>query len=202
MPSPLFVALQNNLNNLKSSLIAPKKSDFSKYTSAEHDMALGFVLLASAHVEEYAEQRCLKAASAAMDSHGHGKATRASKCLLVWHAANFPAEMIPLEPAEFASSLRAADVLKQYRALVNKMHGISGTKLLKLVVPLGLRDSELDIALFNTLNDLADRRNRAAHVRVNRAKLMKEPVEEWNLFQQILKPLETMDISIDAALRT
>lgn len=200
MPSNLYISLKSNLANLKASLIVPKKSDYSKYTSADHDMALGFVLLASAHIEEYAEQRCLTAATAAIELHGRGKVTRASKCLFVWHAANHPKEMIPLDHAEFIGSLRGSDVAKKYRELINKMHGISGDKLLKIVIPLGLRDSELDAELFDKLESLASQRNRAAHVRVNRARSMKEPIEEWDLFDRLLTLLESLDESIQRAI--
>lgn len=200
MPSPLFVSFSERIKTLKASLIAEQKENYQNYTASDHHSALGFRLLASAHLEEYVESRCENAAAACLEAHKQGKRTRASMCLLIWHSTYRVSKPIPLEPSDFDDRDEVDAARAKYSRLVRGIHGIDGSKLRELVIPLGLRDTDLDQGMLDQLNIVAGERNRAAHISVNRAKLQREPIEEWKILNQLMQHLIKLDIAIDRVI--
>jgi hypothetical protein len=165
-------------------------------------MALAFRLLASAAIEQYVEDRCLSAAQQGIDRLLQSKPTRTGYALTVWYLLRKDrGEAVPLAVQEIpVSKDTAAKALTSFEATIKASHGIDGKDLKSLIMPLGLRDGEVDSVLVTALDDLSTKRNRASHRRVNRAKTMSEPVAEWNTINQVLKLLATLDDSISAAL--
>lgn len=195
MPSALFVSLTQTLHNLKSHLIVVGK-DYGDYTPAEHSQALGFRVLASAHLEDYVEGRCRQIARLGVERFKRGQPSRTGRCLLTWHTVRkgYP---IPLERSEYVVDNQIDKALESYEGVVANKHGVSGIKLRELVLPLGLREADLDERLFDTLQNLAGARGAAAHVKVNRAKQMVEPEQEWDTVQVVLPFLEGLDGVLD-----
>lgn len=200
MPSSLFVSLNQTITKLRTSLIV-ERNDYSHYTPADHDMALAFRVLASAHLEDYAEKRCVDALTGAVELHRRGQQTRASRCLVTWFAARTETEVIPLEAPEYAGDQRIDEALKTYEKHVKKKHGISGTNLKSLVTPIGVREADLDDRLFSKLDVLAQKRGAAAHIRVNRAKQMQQPKQEWEAIDELMPLLRDLDDAISTATR-
>ena len=199
MPSPLFVSLQQTLNNLRRDLIVDGK-EYSAYTSAEHSSALGFRVLASAHIEDYAEKRCVEIARTGILRLKRGQPTRTGQSLITWYSARNELHPIPLAVTEIAIDDKVDTALKTYENMASKKHGISASNLRNLVVPLGVREEDLNDQLFNLLSAAAVKRGAAAHIKVNRAKTMSEPIEEWKDVSPILKLLEQLDGRLDAAV--
>ncbi|WP_431963254.1 hypothetical protein [Nocardia sp. bgisy134] len=199
MPSPLFISFKQQISVLKTSLIAERRDDF-RYTAADHQRALGFRLLASAHLEHFLESRCAETAAIAATEHRKRRPTRASKCLLVWNAVSSQSP-IPVENSEYMSSDSIDKAIERYRNLVSKNHGINGSKLKGLLIPLGFRNGDLDkhAQLFDRLDSVADNRNPAAHTRVNRARQLVEPQEEWLVIDNLMSLLVELDEALDCA---
>ncbi|WP_143860616.1 HEPN domain-containing protein [Nocardia cerradoensis] len=198
MPSPLFVSFQQTVTRLKTSLIV-EYEDYGSYNPADYDRALGFRVLASAHLEEYVEKRCLDAMAAAVEGHLRGRSNRAAKCLIIWHAVTRGSEVIPLESADFSIPGVIENARDRYEKMVKSKHGINGSKLKSMIFPIGLRDAELDVELFSRLDTIADKRNLAAHTRIRRARTLTEPIEEWKAVEEILPILEKLDTAIGRA---
>ncbi|MFJ9781495.1 hypothetical protein ACIRSS_18050 [Amycolatopsis sp. NPDC101161] len=199
MPSPLFVSLQGTLNSLRQHLIVTGK-EYDKYTPAEHSQALGFRVLASAHLEDYAEKRCSEVAKIGIDRLKRGQPTRTGGCLVVWYLVRKEKLVIPLSSGEIVHDEKIDLALEVYQNMVGNKHGIGASNLKNLVVPLGVRESGLDDILFTRLGDLAEKRGAAAHVRVNRAKAMQDPDEEWKQVDAILPLLQKLDEHLDVVL--
>ncbi len=91
--------------------------------------------------------------------------------------------------------------IERYRNLVSKNHGINGSKLKGLLIPLGFRNGDLDkhAQLFDRLDSVADNRNPAAHTRVNRARQLVEPQEEWLVIDNLMSLLVELDEALDCA---
>ncbi|MGF0313599.1 HEPN domain-containing protein [Rhodococcus sp. IEGM1428] len=193
MTSPGLVSLKDSLQKLREALIAERDESLS-YSRADHDRALGFRVLASAHLEDYAERRCLEAVESARAKLVRGQISRTAKCLLIWNSVRSETQPIPLELADFSSDMESA--VKSYEKLIKRMHGISGRNFKAILMPLGLRDPDFDSQLFDKLDELAQKRGAAAHVRVNRAKTMTEPAQEWQIFDDLLPLLEELDMQI------
>ncbi|MFG1685417.1 hypothetical protein ACGFNP_35015 [Nonomuraea sp. NPDC049269] len=71
--------------------------------------------------------------------------------------------------------------------------------LRKLLIPLGLKEEDFNQELLNRLDDLSDVRNRASHLKINRAKSMVEPVREWDRVLSIVALLDPLDKAIEEA---
>ncbi|WP_145926827.1 hypothetical protein [Amycolatopsis orientalis] len=199
MPSPLFVSLRGSLDSLRKDLIVSGKAYYA-YTSGDHARALGFRVLASAHLEDYAEQRCAAVAKAGIQRLKRQQPTRTGVCLMTWYFVREEDEPIPLDVSEFNFDDKLDSALSKYERMVSKKHGISASNLRNLVVPLGVREADLDEHLFNLLQDLAVSRGAAAHIKVNRAKQMQEPEQEWKKVSAVLPLLEKLDEGLDAVL--
>lgn len=202
MPSTLFVSLEQNLQNLKDALIteapalAATKEDFNR--------ALGFRVLASAHLEYFVEQRCSQIAQQGVDRFRVGKPTRTGRSLLIWHGTRKKQRWsIPLTVAEcVADGVKLDQALKSYLESVKNTHGMSGPDFQDLVIPLGLLDSDIDYLLVQRLTDLALKRQRAAHVALVGVKGRVAPMGEWNEVQDIVADLKQVDAALEAAVLT
>ncbi|MEV0078637.1 hypothetical protein AB0H58_19725 [Nocardia neocaledoniensis] len=197
--SSLFTSFRAAITDLKSSLIVDPKSDYNKYTKSDHHMALGFRVLASAHLEAFIENRCVDSATRSVRQHLAGKPTRGSKCLLIWWSVQTLAE-IPVDSSAMSRREKAEIALKHYQKFIESNHGINGKKMRKLLLPLGFQEAGLDLhdQLANLLDSIADNRNPAAHQAVNRARQYQEPIEEWKTFETLFPLLEKLDSDFDS----
>ncbi|MEU4699816.1 hypothetical protein [Nonomuraea dietziae] len=164
-------------------------------------MATGFLLQASAAIEGFVEERCRKAAKVAIERAKKSQPTRAGYALVVWHVLRKMERAIPLTAAEVPKEIDFLDkVYKDYERLTNKSHGINGGDLRGLLIPLGLRDAELNGQLFDHLDSLSEARNPASHNKINRAKAMSDPIFEWHRVSPMLPLFESLDVAIEMAV--
>jgi hypothetical protein len=191
MQSRLFVSLGASLASLRGSLIVSGKS-YDAYTAADHHQALGFRVLASAHLENYVESRCIEVAKLGVARIKKGKSSRSACALITWHAVR-NSRAIPLERGEYFAYDRLDNALVAYEAAVQNKHGFTASALRSLVLPLGIKESELDSKLLDLLRGIADRRGAAAHTSVNRAKQMAQPEQEWLWIDEIMPLLQELD---------
>lgn len=200
MTSPLLASCRTGLEQLKASLII-QRDDIS-YTREDHDKALGFRVLASAHIEDYVEKRCTEVAARGVERFLNGKPTRTGRALLVWYSVHNRARLaIPLRESECVPRKDRLDSAHAaYLASVKATHGMSGQDARALVIPLGVEESDLDERLFDQMDSLAQIRQKAAHVIVKRAKTMTEPIKEWTDVEDVLVGLAGLDDALQRAL--
>lgn len=200
MVSPLLVSFKQNIQNLGSSLIADAK-DYDKYSVAEQHMALGFRLIATAHLEGFLENRCLDTALRAAQSHLAGQPTHASRCLLVWSAVR-KSQPIPLDTIEHVQRELMDTATKQYQKVIDGNHGIKGDNLRGFLLPLGFRDSDISEhdELLDRLDSIAGRRNPAAHRAVKRTTEINLPPVEWQNIADVFPLLEKLDDALEKAV--
>jgi len=67
---------------------------------------------------------------------------------------------------------------------------------------LGVRESSVPSSLGLSLQALAERRNKAAHVHVKRAKTLVEPEQERIFIDRIVSDLEIVDDTLDLLVST
>jgi hypothetical protein len=191
-------ALRAYLNQLRVWYIV-ERDDYSLYTAEDHSKALSFRLLASAALEGYVEQRFLDVASAATDRMKRSLPSTAGRALLSWYIFERKSLYLPILPnavldhvAEYCDK-----ALERYLNKVTKTHGMSGDDFLQLAVPLGVRETDVDVRLIENLGILSKDRNRASHIKISRAKKMEEPKAESDLVFQIVSSMEALDSSLD-----
>jgi hypothetical protein len=201
MASPRFAGFKTNLENLKAALIVDN-GPLGNYTREDHDRALGFRVLASAHLEQFVELRCTEVAADGIERFRTGKPTRTGRALLIWYGTRKKQRWsIPLKDIECVPDSDRLDLaLRAYQDSVKFTHGMSGSDFQDLVIPLGLQDGDIDAQLIFRLDALALARQQAAHVAVKRAKAMTDPIQEWHDVDAILGPLELVDAALDKAV--
>ncbi|TXK42377.1 hypothetical protein [Nonomuraea sp. C10] len=199
MASPELTSLCQAVSDLRQDLIAEGKH-YSAYTRQDHTMALSFILLSSAAIEHFVEERCRSAAAQGLRRLKRGQPTRSGHAIVIWYTLRKMTGTVPLSRAEI---IRDHDYLERveeaYGQLSRKSHGIDSGDLQKLLIPLGLKETDIDQELLDRLDDLSDARNRASHIKVNRARLMTEPMREWERIDPILTLLDPLDQAIDIA---
>ncbi len=202
MASPLLVALEAQLTNLKSFFIV-EREDYFLYTSEDHAKALSFRLLCSASIEDYVEKRCLEIAKLGSLRVSRGQPTATGRALITWSVVRGSSRGFPIHADDVLDCLDLAEqALNAYSQSVKSTHGMSGKDLRGLVYPLGLRDHQVPTILTDLLNSLSRARDPASHVYVNRAKSMVEPVEEWRLVAQLLPHLRSWTTTLRMWRRT
>jgi len=201
--SPQLAALKAQISKLDSFFISRGK-DVTAYTDAEHAQATAFMLMASAELEGYVESRCSSVAKAGVDRLRKSQPTATGRALAVWYftGRSLPQEM-PIHEADVLKKLALCDQIQSaYASVVTNSHGISDKDFAKLSFPLGLREATVPASLALSLQTLAEKRNRAAHVHVNRAKSLAQPEEEARFIEQIVGDLEVVDNAFDQLIST
>lgn len=207
MPSSRLVALEQRLHDLAACFIV-EKSDYSLYTRVDHDMALAYVLLASAAIEDFVEQRCLEVAVAGCDRFGKGQPTTTGRSVLEWFILmrGFRSAKYSTIPVDDRDLRSAAHLLPEaaaaYGSEVRRVHGMSGADFQRLTYSVGLRDWQFAPVLLDSLEALAMRRNPASHTTVKRAKSLIEPKAERTQVEQILAELRIVDLALDLVATT
>jgi hypothetical protein len=188
-----MVALEARITKLDVQFIV-RRQDGLSYTEDDHARALAFSLLASAELESFVEDRCAEVAGIGIQRFKTSQDSGTGRALLMWHISRKPDRAMPIHENDMYAHIGIADSAhKAYGDMVKGSHGIDGKDLLKLVFPLGVRDSGLPLTLTGSLETLAGRRNPASHSHVNRAKSLREPKDEKTLLDQIVLDLKALD---------
>ena len=193
MASSQLIALEAHVAALKKYFII-ERGDYSDYIPEDHTKALAYMILASAAIEDYVEDRCIAIAKIGNDRLAKSKPTSAGRSLIVWYTTKNSIRATTLrEPDPLLSLDLSNDALLAYTHVAKSTHGMGSKDLRKLVFPVGLRDAQLPDVLLASLDALSAKRNPAAHTYINRGKSMAEPIEESKLIEQILHPLRILD---------
>ncbi|MDI2036780.1 HEPN domain-containing protein [Paenarthrobacter nitroguajacolicus] len=201
MASPLYTSLHQKIDDLKTCFII-ERDDISEYDADDHRKAVAFVLLASAELEAYVEERCKKAANESFDRLVKNQPTIAGRALVMWAVIRKSSDPHPFDLADVQLLRdRFSDIRKAYVASAAKSHGIDDKDFKSLAYPLGFRPGDIPEQLFDLLKELSQDRNPAAHGPVNRAKSLMEPKQEWTRFEKILKLLEVFDKRVDELVK-
>ncbi|MEQ1873692.1 MAG: hypothetical protein ABL953_08205 [Ilumatobacteraceae bacterium] len=199
MASPLFVGLKTYLARLETSLIAAVNDD-NIYSDADHDRALGYRVLSAAAIEEFIEQRIGEGAKEGTSRFLKNKPTRTGRCLLIWHLATTSVAAMPVKEVEQVPHKDLVDsALDAFESRIKNTHGANRRDVRKLIYPIGLESAPQIESLLDKLQALADARDPAVHVRINRAKLMVPPAAEAENVRQIVSDLEYLDDAVEIA---
>ncbi|EPR77068.1 hypothetical protein ADILRU_0907 [Leifsonia rubra CMS 76R] len=197
MASSQLVALEQHLSDFDTGFIVRGK-EFNQLIKDDHLKALAYVLLASAALESYVEDRCLAIATKGCDLIGKGMASSTGRSILVWYISKKWARPIPIHPNDPIENIDVVhEALTAYKNMVKATHGMDGNDFRKLVYPLGLRSNQVPDSLIDFLDSLSQKRNPAAHTYRNRAKSLAMPEAESRLIDQILSSLRLVDAALD-----
>lgn len=198
MASPLYLALEGHLVNLRDHLLT-LGIDYNQLTPGQLTRSLAFRVLASAAVEQFVEERCSQIANEGMQRFLANQPTRTGPALVVWFQARKPRGPLPLKEVEHipdAAIVAAASTA--YSQSVLQTHGIGPKDLQGHIWPLGLRNGDVDPILFDFLDAWSTQRDRTVHTRVTKVRAETTPDREWaRVHNEIMPLLRELDERLD-----
>jgi hypothetical protein len=198
--SPEYAALTSRIQHLRSCFIV-SHTDYWQYTSEDHTKKLAFQVFASAAIEGYVEDHCLKIAAAGIDRLKKGQSTSTGLALLAWSIIKGTPEHIPIHLNHFYQiSHQRMDIAHQaYAQSVKSTHGISARDLGGLIHPLGVQSGQVPLGLADKLQELSQERDPAVHATV---KTVTMPPAEYEKVRDIMELLDKLETGMDTALTT
>lgn len=205
MPSSeLLKQLYRRVRELERHLVPPIDAR-GNYGDAVYDCMRGFRLLVHAEIEAYIEARCLEIAQKAHQAWSNHNSHSAPICALVaYYKGGFgtiPDSVVPKQLLNGVADDLAGRVLlcfRSYNANARAQnHGIKEENLLSLLLPLGIRASDIDLTWLNTINSFGKTRGTVAHT----AKHTQQPIDpktEVAIVGQVLRGLRSLDSKLGA----
>lgn len=163
MPSKHYSRLILRLGQLRKHLLPATFSATNVYTPQELDGARAYRVLAHAEIEHYVEIRVLEIAEAAFD---RWKATTQPSKTLACFLTNVTGEQhgLPRKMGTTTTPITiAGKVLSQFRHSVLQNNGIRTENILRLLLPIGVAESEIDPVWIAVIDGFGASRGVAAH---------------------------------------
>jgi hypothetical protein len=128
-----YTDLKARLDALATSLL-PEPSLVGRYTAKEKDLIHAYVLLAHAEIETFCEQIALDAVLRAQRKSKSGKCEKLISRLIFVYAAK---KQENLEPFSESVMIKACE---NYKKDIDQNHGVKARNVLRIFLPLGLRN--------------------------------------------------------------
>jgi hypothetical protein len=172
-----FRELRKRLNEIRKHFLPKKFSPTGAYTKREYDKVRGYCLLVHAEIEAYLEKIAKNIALLKVsDWKRNKKSSDLIICLLAayhtgWATDEDGNDTLYAEPAPQSSRKVIRDsisesvdaALRQYCAKVEANNGIKEVNIKRLVLPIGVRVSELDQTWVTNMDNFGKARGNLAH---------------------------------------
>jgi hypothetical protein len=204
-----FRELSRRLYELRRNMLPQSFSATGDYSQRQLDRARGFRVLVHAEIEAFLEDIGLDKARTVVDNWKASKSTTDSLFCLVahYHVGFEVSDENDMEEKFVVSSRRkvrdeiaeiADRALTQYGSIVSGNNGIKEENLLRLVLPVGVRRSDLDPTWITDLQEFGKRRGTIAHKSISAHQPI-DPQKEWRDVLKLLVGLEALDALIAQA---
>lgn len=204
-----FRELSKRLHELRRNMLPQKFSPTGDYSDRQLDRARGFRVLAHAEIEAFLEDLGFEKAKSVVESWKATKSTTDSLFCLVshYHVGFELSDESELGPKFEVSSRKkvkdeiqeiAERSLSQYASIINQNHGVREENLLRIILPIGVRKSDLDATWVTDLQEFGKRRGTVAHKSVS-AHMVIDPQQEWVVVKNLLVGLEKLDSLVGSA---
>ncbi|MGW2665642.1 HEPN domain-containing protein [Nocardia tengchongensis] len=168
MPSLRYQQLRRRISELRANLLPRTFDPTGNYTSRVHDRTLSFRVLAHAEFESFIEERAQEALTLAYTSWKRHRTPSPLIVSLLAYKERIDSEPTSLINPPQRRSLdlngrvdKARDDLHKYIRVQN--HGIKERNLLRILLPLGIEEADIDINWLHTVEAWATQRGETAH---------------------------------------
>jgi hypothetical protein len=200
MASKRFEQLGERMNQLRAHLL-PAISATGDYSAQELDRVRGFRLLAHAEIESFLEDRAKEVAIGAVKRwDANGSLGIILMSLVAFHSRQRTVTHSHLKDECTGRKQRLRETVTQannaFIAAVEKNHGIREENVLKLLLPIGIKATEIDSTLLNTIDSFGATRGESAHRSVHTQQMI-DPKNEDETVKAILAGLAKIDQMLD-----
>ena len=181
------------IQELRSAFL-PAPDPTGNYSKPDYYRTAAFLLLAHAEVEEFLEQRCLEVASAAVAAWTVDSVPRSTIVALAAFSHAKGKAALPKPGQTGRPQIREVldSAKRSYSLVVHKNNGVKEENLLNLLLPLGIRESQIPTDFLNAMNTLGSIRGGYAHRRVG-AQTPPDPVDSMKLTTRVVCGLWRLD---------
>lgn len=202
MQSARYRELVRRASQLRRHMLPSAFDPTGTYSDRVHDRAVGYRLLAHAEFESFVEDRVVEVANNKFVAWKNGAAS--GECLLALVAFEEESRLAPtslLVPPQ----KRAPDIVGRVERAKNSLityarsrnHGIREENILRLVMPIGIREGELNQQWLATLNSWAKTRGSFAHQSGGKLTTRPDPQDEYASVKALLQGFRELDALID-----
>jgi hypothetical protein len=199
LPTRRYGELARRLAEIERHLLPAARADLA-YTSEELDRVRGYLVLCHAEIEACIEDLARRVLSKSRDRwKGDRRARPALVAVVAYHESGFGGPARKLSPRgsqKPAPTLddRIATACDAYDEYVRKdNHGVRESNLLRVLLPVGVRESDLDPAWVADMETFGIMRGIVAHVSARAARARPDPVNARSQVQRALKGLRDVD---------
>ncbi len=188
--------LVRRTRDLRSSFL-PKPDPVGSYSSSDYDRTAAFLLLAHAEVEWFIERRCLDIASMAVTNWTIDSAPRSTLVALAAFSHAGGQSGLPDPGRSGPPQIREVidEAKKAYSYVVNNNNGLKEENLLKLLLPVGLRESQFPSGFLADMNTFGTNRGDHAHKGIG-ARTPPDPVDALKLVTRVVLGLRRLDVQL------
>ncbi|MFC7381727.1 HEPN domain-containing protein [Sphaerisporangium rhizosphaerae] len=199
MPSPRFQTLSVRILELRSNLLPEEFDPTGLYAVQVHECARAFRLLAHAEFEAFIEDRAQQIVARAVSEWLSDGSIRPSLLSLVAFESNLGWKETTILSAK-EKQRRAPDLTQRVDAarknylnyVIMQNNGIKEKNLLRILLPLGVREEDIDEQWLSTLEAWATARGELAHKSGKPQRLL-DPHVEFLTVQQLQKGFGDID---------
>jgi hypothetical protein len=201
MASARFLQLTRRANKLRRIFLPANFSPTGVYSARQLDLARAYRLLVHAEIESYLEDRSKDVVIRAMRQFKSDRKPRK----VVLNLLSFHSRVKPLSDGKllelYASGTEhLEDALDSaaaaYHYALGQNHGVKQCDIMKLLLPIGFRPSDLDAAFIATLDSFGANRGEVAHTSIKTQQQI-DPQTELSTVSLLIQYLQEIDRGFD-----
>lgn len=185
-----FRILEKRVKELERNFIKIKPN--GNYTKKEMDFHRAYRVLVHAEIESYLEDRAEEVTLHAKSKWDYGKANLVISSIIA-HSNND--ENIANKRNQISSPLvdRVTYASNTHLRRIRQNHGVKENNVYKLLLPLGMADTDIGSTLLSTLDTFGANRGLTAHNSFTNAQNIINPSDEVNTVTLIISELKILD---------
>lgn len=193
--SARYKHLETRFKELRKRFLPVRFSGIGAYTDEELDKARAFRMLVHAELESYFEERAIEI----VDSAFQLWKLKSKASVPIVHLLTGVSEVQGL-PSELGTKTTAlsitGSVVATYKKKISDNHGIRTSNLLRILLPIGVLEADLDAAWVATTDGFGGKRGATAH---NTAiKYTIDPKDDFQTVNQIMTGVRELDLLLNA----
>lgn len=174
--------------------LLPAIDPLVNYDESAEDSIAALAVLVHAELQHFLENRCLEVADKAVNTWHQDSRPRTTVISLVAYCHSEGSSALPSQLPSNKPAVRVVvDAAKRhYSQLVHRNNGVKEDDLIKLLLPIGVREHEVTVNLAASLDWLGSRRGSAAHSSYAHREWI-DPQELSAVIVRILRELRNLD---------
>lgn len=198
MPSTRFDELARRIGELRAHLLPASFDPTGSYQDIVYEQTRAFRVLAHAEFESFIEDRCIEVVNEAFKQWLASGSVSISLLAVVAYKESLHA--IPQSLDDASQKKKYPDLKARIESAKNdfnryvrtKNNGIKEKNILRMLMPLGFTEEEINSAWLSTTETWATARGDSAH-KAAKMQVRPDPQHEWDTIREILRGFEELD---------